>query len=245
MGNASHRIDFLGIGAIKCATTWIFRWLRKHPQIAMPGRKELHFWNLNFHRGLSWYQGLFASLPEGKKRGEFTPSYAGLSPARIREIRRHFPKLRLLYIVRDPVDRAWSHACMGLRRSGMAVEEAPDERFAARFRSRHYIVQADYETCLRNWISVYPPEQLLLLRFESVRDEPRRLLKRCAEHIGVDPAFYDRVPESELKEPVGAGAKARLRPSLVSDLRSMHQERWRRFNRYAEALALWRENALA
>lgn len=234
MARERPSLDFLGIGGQKCATTWLYHWLAGHPEIAMPRPKELQFWDNHYDRGLAWYRDIFAALPEDKKRGEISPDYAILPPDRIREIRRHYPALRLIFIARDPVERAWSAALMDLKDSGRTPADVPHQWYVANFLSRRSRARGDYETCLRNWLSAYPPESLLLLRYESVRDEPRLLLKRCAEHIGVDPDFYDRVPEERFRKKWNEGSGALPSPLLAATLESLYHDQWRRFQRFAK-----------
>ena len=77
-------LDFLGIGAQKAGTSWLFRWLGAHPRISFPAGKEVHFWDKKRDRGIDWYRGLF-DADDGKLHGEITPAYACLSPESIAE----------------------------------------------------------------------------------------------------------------------------------------------------------------
>jgi hypothetical protein len=67
-------LSFLGIGAQKSGTTWLFEMLRQHPEVAFPAGKEVHFWDQRNDRSVDWYLGLFPD--NGKKNGEITPAYA-------------------------------------------------------------------------------------------------------------------------------------------------------------------------
>ena len=105
---------FMGIGAHKAGTSWLHVNLQAHPQLFLPRQKELHYFDSYFHsRTLRFYSGQFESA-DAKIRGEITPAYSILSPKRIRFIRKIMPDVRLIFIMRNPIDRSWSAALMDL-----------------------------------------------------------------------------------------------------------------------------------
>ena len=128
--------DFIGIGAQKAATTWVFKWLKAHPEVGFapmdkqPGEtmadgkvtstwpKELHFVvGPNNARGWDWYLDLFdhTDRPE-KTLGEICPRYLIAPPDAIETLQSHCPDVRLLLNLRDPVERDWSAIRMIARR---------------------------------------------------------------------------------------------------------------------------------
>ena len=145
-------LDFLGIGAQKAGTTWLYEMLCQHPQLAFPGGKEMHFWDAGRSRGLEWYRSCF-NVGE-KKNGEITPAYAMLPVETIREIHALNPALRVIYILRNPIDRAWSSARMALERAEMTLAEASDQWFVDHFLSQGSLRRGDYESCIRHWRQV-------------------------------------------------------------------------------------------
>jgi hypothetical protein len=92
---AEQVIDFLGIGAQKAGTTWIFERLKEIPQIHFPAGKEVHFWDTYPHNGknLSWWLELFPLDHFGRKQGEITPAYALLDQPKLQQIKRLLPDL--------------------------------------------------------------------------------------------------------------------------------------------------------
>ena len=90
-------LDFLGIGAQKAGTSWLFEALGLHPQLRFPAGKEVHFWDAQRTNGLEWYRALFPAQPTGVKSGEITPAYGFLSVDVIGEIREFNPALRMVY----------------------------------------------------------------------------------------------------------------------------------------------------
>ena len=148
---------FLGIGAPKAGTTWLHHNLAAHPDLYLPPEKELHYFTVALHRGMRWYSSRFedagARIP-----GEITPGYIALNQRRIALVRDLMPDCRLILIMRNPVDRAWSHAVMKLaRREGRTVESVSDAEFAAHFRGTMSRRRSDYLGTIKRWHAVFPP----------------------------------------------------------------------------------------
>jgi hypothetical protein len=219
-------LHFLGVGAQKSGTTWLFQQLSAHPQVRFPRQKELHFWDREDASDIAWYCSQFPPCSAPNVRiGEITPAYAMLSRERIEQIRSEFPALRLFYILRNPIDRAWSSALMALDRAEMTIEEASDQWFIDHFHSQGSMRRGDYEACIRNWQSVYPREQLLVLRYETIAKNPRALLERVAGHLDIDAGFFAALPDSEVGRRVFAGSGHPLRPSLRPVLQKLYSEK--------------------
>jgi len=237
-------LDFLGIGAQKAGTSWLHANLIKHPHLCLPDVKELHFWDSRRHLGIDWYKGLFEAVPPGSRGGEITPAYAILDAATIDEIRRHFPDLRLLYCIRNPIERAWSSALMALWKAEMRPEEASDQWFLDHFRSAGSLRRGDYEACLRAWLRAFPAERLLLVRFEDIQANPSGVLTHCAHHLGVDPAPFQLLPAAELARPVNANRPVPLRPSLRPALEEIYLPKIEALERFLGLdLSHWRRPA--
>ncbi len=209
--NSRNSPGFLGIGAQKAGTTWLYAQLARHPGIYMPA-KEVHFWDIWHGRGLDWYTSLFPH--RNKAQGEITPSYALLPERRIQEVHAMNSGIRLLFIRRTPKERAWSHALMELARQGREYQATPDKWFEKHFRSEASRRRGDYENCLARWRSVFPEEQLLVLECEDISRDPRALLMRVARHIGIDPDFFNAAPEEAIRERIFMSGDVPMRPSL-------------------------------
>lgn len=226
----THEPHFLVIGGQKCGTTWLARMLRFHPQLGLPRRKELHFFDDNWWRGLDWYRLQFRGLA-GRIRGEVTPAYSILPVERIRAVRALNPGMRLVLILRHPVERAWSHAEMGLvRNRRRTIADVPEPLLLRHLESAGVLSRSRYSVILRNWLEVFPVEQLHIEFFESIAGEPRPLLTRILAHIGADPDLmpWDQLP---LRQRLNANAgrdipvryHARLRELLADELISLRE----------------------
>jgi hypothetical protein len=215
-------LRFLGIGAQKAGTTWLFDRLRRHPEIGFPLGKEAHFWDRpHDEAGVQRYLAAFSR--QGECEGDITPAYALLEESTIGRIRAELPELRLVYLLRNPVERAWSSALMALGRAEMTIDEASEQWFLDHFQSRGSLSRGDYAACIECWMRHFPPEQLLLLRYENIKADPESLLARVCRHIGVSPPDT-RVLEN-LREPVFPGPGYPLPPRLRDFLLEFYRPR--------------------
>ncbi len=232
-------LSFLCIGAQKSGTTWLHDTLRLHPSIQFPAGKEVHYWDHPAGRSVDWYGSLFtdAQLHEG----DITPAYAILPEAVIGDIRQRFPALRLVYLIRNPMARAWSSARMALARAEMRHEEASDRWFEDHFRSAGSLARGDYEGCLRRWRAVFGDEPLLVLRYDAIAASPVATANRVLRHLALpdffDAAHEDRRPPARVFE----GDGMPLRPSLLPALRDIYLPRIDSLERYLhEDLSDWK-----
>jgi hypothetical protein len=214
-------LRFLGIGAQKAGTTWLYEQLRRHPALSFPRDKEAHFWNFP-HTADEVVAYLAAFGGEGVVAGEITPAYAILPVATIREIQDQAPALRLIYLLRNPIERAWSAARMDCQRAGLAVTEATAAWFSDHFHSAESRMRGDYAACLRHWLGVFPAEQLLVLRFEQILSEPEALLDRCFAHLGVPGLCPADLRAAGCRDRVFAGVDLPLPPALLAELRALY-----------------------
>jgi hypothetical protein len=212
-------IHFLGIGAQRCGTTWLYSHLRRHPHVSFPAGKEVHFWDREADRGAAQWLKLFPRSPANVHQGEITPAYAILERDVIARIRDAAPQLRIFYSVRNPMERAWSSARLALRRAEMREEEASDQWFLDHFRSSGSRRRGAYAACLDAWQSVFPREQLLLIVFDDIVREPLGVLGRLAAHLGIEAAPF---AERTLDKAVHGAGSAAMRPALLDALRDLY-----------------------
>ena len=234
--------DFLGIGAQKAGTTWLYANLRCHPDIFLPDEKELHYFDQRFHRSLRSYAGYFED-GIGKVKGEITPSYAALAPSRIRYIHSIMPAAKLIFLIRNPIDRAWSQALMNLVvRDKRALDEVSDGDFLDHFRHERSIVRGDYNRILENWLAVFPKEQMLVGLFRDVRERPRELLTQVFDHIGVSSDVdWTAFPCSEV---VHSGVGAPLPDKFRAELERIYRPEIEQLvERFGPRIAHWKSTS--
>jgi hypothetical protein len=215
-----HFPDFLIIGPQRTGTTWLHQILRKHPEVLLADPKELFFFSRLKDRShprfesaeLDWYLdhfrdpwprwlykqarslSRFGTFYRPRIRGEATASYAAMDRDLVEEIAILRPDVKVLMMVRNPVERAWSHAKKDLSRNrGREAGAITDAEWQSFFRDPYQRRCADYEANIANWSACLGRERVFLGTFEEVQENPSALLGRVTRFLGVsdDARFVD------------------------------------------------------
>jgi hypothetical protein len=178
--------DFLIIGTMKSGTTSLYNWLGGQPEIFVPEVKEPSFFSLEdvWERGLSWYGSLFAAAGPGQILGEASvsytrPEYSRPAAARISQT---IPRVRLIYLLRHPVERIRSHYRHQLQRGR---ERRPFLEAISR-PGNAYASQSLYYTCLEPFIERFAREQISIIRLEDLISPPVPGWRAVLEHVGIE-----------------------------------------------------------
>ncbi len=227
--------DFLIIGAQKGGTTSLFNYLMQHPDVASPTTREIHYFDANYARGEEWYRSFFPPLAQGglsaapgvasRMTGESTPYYL-FHPRVPERASRLFPRVKLLLLLRNPVDRAYSHYQMMVLKGREelsfedAIEREPDrlrgeeERLLAdggyvslAHRRHSYVARGLYADQIARWAQHFPGEQMLILKAEDLFAEPVAIFREVSEFLGLSPWQLDD------HEAYHSGAYAEMRPA--------------------------------
>jgi len=207
-----ERLDFIVAGAQKAGTTALHYFLSKHPQIALPDRQEMHFFDdegifartpvnyelLHRHfrgRGASRTSFRLALINHRPLAGEVTPSYLYWKPA-IERIHNYNPRIKLVILLRNPVDRAFAHWNMqrfknrealdfldALKEEPRRIAELPpveSRRFA-------YVDRGFYSGQLERVFRFFPKEQVKIVKFEDFHDRKQETLDGIFEFLRVKP----------------------------------------------------------
>jgi hypothetical protein len=161
--------------------------LSRHPNVDFPAGKEVNFWLGPRDRGgLEWYARTMADDDPSVAAGEISVVYDRMSSMRIRNLRRHYPDVRLFLNVRHPVDRAWSRAKMRIRDEKRNLATMTDSEVMPYVFDRSNIEHGDYATNLDRWLEVFPREQLRVVLFDDIAADPSQAMEDLCGHIGVD-----------------------------------------------------------
>lgn len=176
--------DFLIIGAMKCGTTTLQAQLTCQDGVFMTTPKEPNFFSDDdvFARGMGWYQGLFADARPGDLKGEASTHYTKLPthPHTLGRLRPHLAAPRLVYMIRNPLQRAVSHYIHEWSEGRMGTD--PAEEFA---RHPEIVDYGRYAMQIDPWIKAYGPDAILLTSLEQLKADPQGELGRVARHIGL------------------------------------------------------------
>jgi len=182
--------NFLVVGAMKAGTTTLQHILARHPDVFM-ARLEAHFFDKddNYRRGLDWYAQHFEGA-EGKTAiGEKTPTYSYL-PAAAERIHTHFPDIKLVWLFRDPVKRAYSNYWHAVKRGEepLSFEEAvgQEEERIQRNIFRGYVRRSIYADQVERFLDLFAREQMFFITFETLVREPEQVLSGLWRFLEVE-----------------------------------------------------------
>jgi len=198
--------NFLGIGAPRSASTWLHHRLSLHPQIFLSHIKEVHFfdsgfrlkgsfdYNLNDPSHWRWYAFHFLKA-QGQIIGDITPAYSSLPEERIAEIANHLPKIKIIYILRNPIERAWSEMRKGIWfGKGITSSDMPVEYFIQKAMSPQILIQGDYKRNIQIWERYVPKDRIHYLFYDGIKKNPRHELENICEFLNINPEL---LPDSE------------------------------------------------
>ncbi len=230
--------DFMIIGAKRGGTTSLYNYLLEHPGVLplLPSRQRIkgaHFFDSNFHRGARWYRSHFPTAAYRRLRardggpvlaGEASPYYL-FHPLAAERARKLVPDAKVIVLLRDPVERAWSHYKERVRHGAepLGFEEAlrrEPERLAGEverilaepgyssFAHEHYsyVAQGRYLDVLPDWLERFPRERVLVMASEDLYTDPQAALDRVTAFLGLpgrtlrDRTWHNYHPAADMGE---------------------------------------------
>lgn len=199
--------DFIIIGVQKGGTSSLFQYLLQHPDIFPGYKKEVKFFDGNYHKGLDWYRYNFPLKSQMSDpmalTGEASPSYVfhPLVPERIKE---SLPNIKLVLLLRNPIARAFSHYQGNLRKGHeeLSFEEAiereqgrlegekeaiiADQHYPMyKYLVYSYLARGIYIEQIKNWFNSFPREQILILKSEELYNAPQEVYSRVLAYLGL------------------------------------------------------------
>lgn len=247
--------NFLIIGAQKAGTTALYYYLRQHPQIYMSREKEAHFFSheneeLNFSgsrrnltipiTGIEDYRKLFQEVSSEIAIGEASPSYIYI-PKALERIQYYIPDTKLIAILRNPTDRAYSNflhcvrnGCEPLTNFKQAIQAEKARIGDPRL---HYIQKGFYYIQLKRFFDRFERKQIKVYLYEDLQNNPVSVLQDIFQFLGVDNEFLPDVsskynvsgiPKNKTLQVLMTGLtpiSTRLKPFLPAKLRQSIRER--------------------
>lgn len=174
--------SFLIAGAPRSGTGWLLSALREHPQIFMP-LEEIRYFSFNYEKSIDWYHEFFDGVGSNKVKGEKSPSYiyAKNAPQRIFNYNQN---MKMIFVLRDPIGRAYSNYKMRLR-GGDASGNIEKEMSTG---SRIVDIGLYYKHISR-YLKYFDIEDIKILIFEDVKNNPKKLFSNVCSFLGVDDGF--------------------------------------------------------
>jgi hypothetical protein len=208
--------DFLCVGVHKGGTTWLYQQLDSHPDFWMPPLKELHYFDqlsrvqrpsssrcrderdrrflesinrlsAKPHIDFEHYAELFE--PKGSLlSGDISPNYSTLSNKIIRQIVGYFPKLKVIFLARDPVERVWSHLSMEVHYHQIESFDVTDIDEVNRNLLRRGLLLRSYPSAIvARWKHYVHPDQFRIFFFDDLQRNPTELRRSILDFLGADP----------------------------------------------------------
>lgn len=213
MTKNNFNVDFIGIGAYKCGTTWLAGIAAQHPEICFSSIKEVNYFNrksrkdvLNrsFDMPLEYYRSFWPkNIPANNKVGEFSPAYFCDKEAP-KKIKKYFPKVKLIVVLRDPVERAFSHYLFD--------KNTRSDSFKKAVKTYEFLLKnSKYYENLKKYYDLFPKSQIKAFLFDDIKSNPEKVTKEFYKFINVNPNFK---PNLDAKNITGSEKYAWLRGLL-------------------------------
>lgn len=183
-------------GAQKSGTTSLHKFLESHPDVFFPKRpQEIHFFDIdeNYVKGLGWFASYFSARDGEKVVGQTSPLYIyePKVPARIQTV---LPAAKFIFILRNPIERAYSHYWHEIRHGyeNLSFEDALDrekDRISQGFEARRhysYVDRGRYVRQILRFLEFFPKQNILVLLYDDLRENSATIAAHCAEFLRVD-----------------------------------------------------------
>lgn len=202
-----NKPNFIGIGGMRCGTTWLDAMLRLHPDINMPKKKEIHYFDWNYRKGDKWYLEQF---PEGFT-GEITPGYSILNKNRIKQVKKLLPDVKIILILRNPIERAYSHALFDFRKKNITPS---DKDFIDHFNSKKSILKGSYCSMIKKWEDYFP---MLIPYYDYIQTNPNIVFKNVCQFIGTTPInLPDEILKTRYSSTKNKGVPDKFKKPLIN-----------------------------
>ena len=192
----NFKVDFIGVGVPKAGTTWVSQCLKEHPQICLSRPKEINFFNKNYsfysknkswnyHYGIDWYKKHFIHCQQKQIKGEFSVYYFYDQEAP-RLIYDNFPDVKIIIVLRNPIDRLYSHYLHAKLKGLPSFEEIIRKE-------KDFVEQGFYYRYIKNYLEYFSKDRILVMIYEDMKKSPLSFIQRIYNFLGVD---YNYTPDS-------------------------------------------------
>ena len=204
--------DFLIIGAGKCGTSSLYEYLIQHTSVNKSLTKQIHFFDRYYDRGVAWYKVCFPFKWQKSISGEATPHYM-THPLAAERAFKVVPNAKIIAMLRNPIDRAFSHYKMEFRNNNenLSFEDAIEQeeyRISGEFEKmlnnennngmnyphRAYVKCGEYFEQIKRWKKFYPNEQILIIKSEDFFDNPEKITNQVFEFLVLPPFKLKEYP---------------------------------------------------
>ncbi len=201
--------SFIIVGAVRCGTTSLYYDICEHSCVLPASYDEIGFFDSNYELGINWYKSMFPTKFKMKKiesktgiciTGEDTPFYFWDKKS-IERIKKDIPKIKLIILLRNPIDRAYSNYHLGVRlgSESLSFEDSikkeielleknndfESDKIEKFLRPRSYIAKGLYYQQIKNWFDIFSKDQILILNTENLSVNPHQTLKQIFNFLNL------------------------------------------------------------
>ena len=246
--------DFLVIGAKRCGTTSLFYHLPEHPCISKSPHDNMGFFNDNFHLGVNWYKSFFPTIfTRNKIKSEFgnflafdvTTTYME-EESTANNVYQIKPNMKIIVILRNPVDRAYSQYHLNLREKAekRSFEDAMEENMNELNKESHeryeikpkfsveennYLKKSLYAQQLRHWLNIFPMESMLILSTEEFESKQQVIYNKIFEFLNI--SQFEVKNTEKMEKGSYPQMKSETRSLLLDYFRSHNNELFKLINK--------------
>ena len=243
--------DFIMIGSMKCGTTSLYYDICEHPCASPAAYDEIGFFDSNFHLGLNWYRSMFPTkrrIEDIRRKegvaitGEDTPFYFW-NPVAAKRIQKLLPNIKLITILRNPIDRAYSEYQdlvssesnspsfetfieneINTRRKDSSL--ITEENFEIFNQKNSYLLKGIYVDQLKIWAGLFPKEQIFTLSTENLNSEPITALESVFQYLNLPDYKIKNIQRQKQKKYVPMNSQTR---KILIEFFKPHNERLFKF----------------
>ena len=243
--------DFIIIGSMKCGTTSLYYDICEHPCTIAAAYDEIGFFDSNFHLGLNWYRSMFPTkrrIEDIRRKegvaitGEDTPFYFW-NPVAAKRIQKLLPNIKLITILRNPIDRAYSEYQdlvssesnspsfetfieneINTRRKDSSL--ITEENFEIFNQKNSYLLKGIYVDQLKIWAGLFPKEQIFTLSTENLNSEPITALESVFQYLNLPDYKIKNIQRQKQKKYVPMNSQTR---KILIEFFKPHNERLFKF----------------
>ena len=243
--------DFIIIGSMKCGTTSLYYDICEHPCASPAAYDEIGFFDSNFHLGLNWYRSMFPTkrrIEDIRRKegvaitGEDTPFYFW-NPVAAKRIQKLLPNIKLITILRNPIDRAYSEYQdlvssesnspsfetfieneINTRRKDSSL--ITEENFEIFNQKNSYLLKGVYVDQLKIWAGLFPKEQIFTLSTENLNSEPITALESVFQYLNLPDYKIKNIQHQKQKKYVPMNSQTR---KILIEFFKPHNERLFKF----------------
>lgn len=197
-----NKPNFFLAGWPKSGTTWLYKCFAEHPDVFVTDRDAVHFFSINYFRGDKWYERFYQNVKNEKLITDLTPNYI-LDPDAAERIKKYNPNAKLLFVIRNPVDRAFSHYWHQKRkkRINFTFDDVLHYSEFGNFDMYQMVIRPGfYFDLLQPFFRNFKKEQLKIVTLDELQNNPNEFIEDIFEFAEIDSSFKPTILHKKVNQ---------------------------------------------